>query len=218
MRAARLNLVLLVAVIGVLALNWILEFDRTERNFLILPGMVIPVAYESFSANPTLPGGLTEQPPPPGTIPWGGWPLHYEPTAEDAERAGRELENPFGTADVSAVERGRAVYEVYCQLCHGVTGSGDGTVAQRGFPTPASLLAANARNLPDGRIFHIVTYGQGNMPGHASQIEPEDRWRAALWVRQLQADAGPLPPTELDTPGDGVEPPPLSAEEAAHES
>jgi len=37
-----------------------------------------------------------------------------------------------------------------------------------------------------------VTYGQGNMPGHASQIEPEDRWKVALWVRHLQQEAGPV--------------------------
>ena len=215
MRGVRLNLVLLVAVIGILALNWVLEFDRTKRNFEVLPGMVIPVAYESFSANPVLPDGLTLQPSPAGTVPWRGRRLHYEPTAEDAERAGRELENPFMPADARALARGEAVYEVYCQLCHGITGSGDGSVAQRGFPTPASLLAQNARDLPDGRIFHIVTHGQGNMPGYASQIEPEDRWKAVLRVRQLQ-QAGPSMDEPM-VPGTAGGNEPDSSEEATDE-
>jgi mono/diheme cytochrome c family protein len=81
------------------------------------------------------------------------------------------------------------VYTIYCRVCHGPAGEGDGTVAQRGFPTPPSLLAANARNYADGRIFHIVSFGQGNMPGYAAQIEPADRWKATLWVRRLQEEA-----------------------------
>ena len=68
------------------------------------------------------------------------------------------------------------------------------------FPTPPSLVAPKARELPDGRIFHIATFGQGNMPSHAAQIEPEDRWKAVMWVRQLQAAAPPL----TEEPADGV--------------
>jgi len=189
---AKLNGVLLVLVIGIFALNWGLEPDPTQRNIEILPGMVTPVAYESFTASSVLAGGVTMQTPPSGTIPRQYRPLHYEATPEDAQRAGQELENPFAADEVGAVERGEFVFMTYCRVCHGPGGEGDGTVAKRGFPTPASLLAPNARNIADGRIFHIVTYGQGNMPGHASQIEPVDRWKVALWVRHLQQEAGPV--------------------------
>ena len=138
--------------------------------------------------------------PPAGAIARGYAPFHFEATPEEAERAGRELENPFSADDVLALEQGERVFETYCQLCHGVGGEGDGTVAMRGFPTPPSLLAPKARELPDGRIFHIATFGQGNMPSHAAQIEPEDRWKAVMWVRQLQAAAPPL----TEEPADGV--------------
>lgn len=185
---AKLNWALLVLVVGIFALNWGLEPDPTRRNFNFLPGMVTPVAYESFTTNPVLAGGVTMQTPPSGTIPRQHLPLHYEATPEDAQRAGYELANPFSAADPGAVERGEFVFMTYCQVCHGASGEGDGPVAKRGFPTPASLLAPNARKIADGRIFHIITHGQGNMPAHASQIEPEDRWRVILWVRQLQQE------------------------------
>lgn len=194
----KLNWVLLVVVLGVLALTWGLEPDTTQRNFDLMPGMVTSVASESFTANTVLPGGVTLQQPPAGTIPRDFRPLHYAATPEEAQRAGLELRNPYSTEDVEAVGRGEVVYTTYCQICHGAGGTGDGTVAKRGFPTPASLVAANARNITDGRIFHIVTYGQGNMPGHASQVEPSDRWRVALWLRHLQEEAGPLMDQEID--------------------
>ena len=186
---AKLNWLLLAAVIVVIALNWGLESDPTKRNFDVLPGMVAAVPYESFTENPVLTGGVTMQPPPAGTIPRGHLPLHYKATPEDAVRAGWELENPVFAEDIEAMERGEVVYTIYCRVCHGPAGEGDGTVAQRGFPTPPSLLAANARNHADGRIFHIVSFGQGNMPGYAAQIEPADRWKATLWVRRLQEEA-----------------------------
>ena len=100
---AKLNWALLVVVIGVLALNWGLQSDPTERNFDVLPGMVTPVAYESFTANPVLAGGMTMQIPPSGTIPRHHLPLHFEATPEDALRAGLELENPFTGDDAGAV-------------------------------------------------------------------------------------------------------------------
>lgn len=189
---AKLNWILLILVAGVLALNWGLESDPTQRNFEVLPGMVTAVSYESFTANQVLAGSMTQQTPPFGTIARQHLPLHFEATPEDALRAGLELDNPYLVEDTEAVARGEFVFKTYCETCHGPTGVGDGPVASRGFPTPASLLAANARAMADGRIFHVVTYGQGNMPGHASQIEPKDRWKVALWVRHLQQEAGPL--------------------------
>ena len=196
--SARLNWALLLAVVGVFALNWSLEPDPTKRNFAVMPGMVSAVPYESFTANPVLAGGVTMQLPPAGTIARGYAPLHFEATPEEAERAGRELENPFSPDDLPALRQGERVFETYCQLCHGSGGEGDGTVAMRGFPTPPSLLAPRARELPDGRIFHIATLGQGNMPSHAAQIEPEDRWKAVLWVRQLQQAAPPVIEEQTD--------------------
>lgn len=190
--SAKLNWVLLLAVIGVFALTWSLEPDPTKRNFEVLPGMVSAVPYESFTANPVLAGGATMQLPPTGAIARGYAPLHFEETPEEAERAGRELENPFSPDDVLALGQGERVFEIYCRLCHGSGGEGDGTVAMRGFPTPPSLLAPKARELPDGKIFHIATFGQGNMPSHAAQIEPEDRWKVVMWIRQLQQSAPPV--------------------------
>lgn len=199
-RGARLNLVLALAVVAVFALDLALSGDPTGRNVDLLPEMVAPVPYESFSTHPELPRGSTQQRPPEGSVPRGLPPLHFAATPEEAARAGRELDNPLtgesGAAPADGaqsrhLERGATVFEVYCRLCHGAGGAGDGPLTRRGFPAPPSLLAAQARELPDGQIFHVVTYGQGNMPGHATQIDRLDRWRVVLRVRELQAAAGP---------------------------
>ena len=87
---------------------------------------------------------------------------------------------------------GEFVFENYCATCHGAGGLGNGPVAQRGFPPPPSLLADKTRKMKDGHLFHVLTYGQNNMPSYASQISREDRWNVIGYVRSLQ-NAAPVP-------------------------
>ncbi len=197
-----LNRALLVVLALLAALHWGLRPNPNTRGLEFLPNMARAIPAEAFSANPVLAGGMTLQSPPAGTIARGRPPLHLTATVEDALRAGETLENPFSLDDPAAVARGQVVYSRDCLLCHGPSGAGDGTVAQRGFPAPPSLLATNARQMRDGQIFHIVTFGQGNMPSHATQIEPADRWRAVLRVREFQRDAEP---TAEPVPAPGTE-------------
>ena len=116
-------------------------------------------------------------------------PLHYGTSAAEADRAGLELVNPFKAGDAAAEARGAEVYQAFCKVCHGASGSGDGVVPRRGYPPPPSFLAGAPALLRDGRIFHAITYGKGNMPSYAAQVAREDRWKAVLYVRSLQKQA-----------------------------
>lgn len=180
------NLALLAAFVASLAMDWQLRPSPTQPNREFLPEMARTPRYNAFSANPNFPDGKTLQPPPPETIPRGYLPLHFVPTSEDASRAGLALTSPFRSGDAQAIARGAVVYGNFCQPCHGAAGKGDGLVVQRGFPAPPSLLAENAQNMRDGQLFHILTYGQKNMPSYAAQISRQDRWSVIAYVRSLQ--------------------------------
>jgi mono/diheme cytochrome c family protein len=186
----RLNLALLVLFLASLALNLALRLDPTRPNLEFLPEMTRTPRYNAFAPNPNFPDGKTLQAPEPGTIPRGYLSLPYGATAEDSVRAGSELANPFARAPAEASERGAGVYRNFCQPCHGPTGHGDGPVVLRGYPAPPSLVAERAVNMKDGQMFHILTYGQRNMPGYARQLSRDDRWKAVLFVRSLQRPAG----------------------------
>jgi mono/diheme cytochrome c family protein len=84
------------------------------------------------------------------------------------------------------VDRGRDRFNIYCTPCHDKTGSGNGTVVQRGFVKPPQLFAEHAQSLTDGEIFGIISKGQNNMPSYAAQIPEDDRWAIVTWVRVLQ--------------------------------
>lgn len=181
-----LNVTLLVLVVLVHGAVWLLRPQPGRRNVEAMPEMVRGPAAEPFAASAVFGDGKTLQGPPPGVVVRGLPPLRYAATSVEALRAGRELVSPVVAGSAPDLARGRHVFATYCQVCHGAKGTGDGPVAQRGFPTPPSLLADKARTMADGQLFHVVTYGQANMPAYAAQIPRLDRWRAVAFVRELQ--------------------------------
>jgi mono/diheme cytochrome c family protein len=172
----------LIAAIGAAC-----DDDPTVPNREYMPDMVSSVAYDSFAPNPNTRDGRTLMAPPAGTIPRGYQPLHFAPGPKEAERAGRELTNPIPDGPLVR-QRGEIAFQRWCSPCHGHEGLGDGLVAKR-FPRPPALTAEHARALPDGRLFHIVSFGQGVMPAYGQQVVQEDRWKIVRFVRQLQASA-----------------------------
>jgi mono/diheme cytochrome c family protein len=95
---------------------------------------------------------------------------------------------------------GKILYEIYCDHCHGATGTGDGKVAagvtveepgrgqvQKGTYNGVANLKGDAlKNISEGHIFHVITHGKGLMWAHGSQISVEDRWKIAKYVKTLQ--------------------------------
>jgi mono/diheme cytochrome c family protein len=186
------NSILFLGLLCTTALCWFVpERDVSKPNFDFLPEtqMAQSPAYDSFAPNPNFADGVTSRTPPAGTIARGQSLYRYLPTLQDAVRAGEELHNPFLPTDTIHRDRGTAVFTNYCQVCHGPLGQGNGPVTQGSFPPPASLQADRAVNMKDGQLFHVLTFGQGNMPSFSNQLSSDDRWSAILHVRMLQ---GPL--------------------------
>jgi len=84
------------------------------------------------------------------------------------------------------LERGRERYDIYCSVCHGRTGEGNGMIVQRGFPVPPSYHIDRLRQAPVGHFFDVMTQGYGIMYSYAERVKPEDRWVIAAYIRALQ--------------------------------
>ncbi len=200
------NIGLALILGGVCAAVALTQVDLAKPNMEILPDMKYSPAYSAYSTNSQFTNESTLQTPVSGTIARGQMPLHYAATKEDAVRAGDEISNPYalvsGPLDgmleegsqarfLASVARGNELFRVYCVVCHGATGVGDGPVTQRGFPPPPSLLTGNSRQMKDGQLFHILSYGQVNMPSMSSQISSDRRWDVINYVRNLQSATSP---------------------------
>ena len=96
--------------------------------------------------------------------------------------------------------RGRERYEIYCSVCHGPTGDGNGMIVQRGFPQPPSYHDQRLRDAPIGHFVDVITHGYGVMYSYASRVAPEDRWAIAAYIRALQLSQH-ASPNDADSEG-----------------
>lgn len=124
-----------------------------------------------------------------GTIPRGFMPYPYPNTPEGYELAGAELHNPLPKTDANVAE-GEALYGKFCVHCHGASGEADGLVAAKLSGKPPSYKDAAIMALPEGKMFHSITYGKGIMGSHASQVSKEERWKIIMYIRKLQYPNG----------------------------
>ncbi|HQR29851.1 MAG TPA: cytochrome c [Anaeromyxobacteraceae bacterium] len=121
--------------------------------------------------------------PPAGTRPAGA-------PVEPAVVSGR---NPDGTpvaripvpVTPELLEVGRRRFDVFCAVCHGVLGDGQGPVARNmSIRPPPSLLGSTQR--PDGFFYGAITEGYGYMPSYRPWLDDGERWAVVAYVRALQ--------------------------------
>ena len=123
--------------------------------------------------------------PPEHTLPRGykRYPYHNDPAAG---ATGNKNPNA-GQMTPEILNVGRQKFDIYCAVCHGPQGKGDGTVAVKMALKPPSLVSDKIVAASDGAIYHIITDGQGVMASYAYQIQNEnDRWAIVNYVRSLQ--------------------------------
>jgi mono/diheme cytochrome c family protein len=89
------------------------------------------------------------------------------------------------------IDRGQERFNIYCIVCHGPTGNGDGMIVRRGFPKPPTYHDDRLRNAPVGHFFDVMTNGWGKMNSYSYQVQPADRWAIAAYIRSLQASQNP---------------------------
>lgn len=112
------------------------------------------------------------------------------------------------------LRRGQERFTIYCAVCHGPLGNGQGKIWERGYLTPTSFhtervtqeeviqksppplgfsrgydrwgIKIPLRDAPLGYYFEVITKGFGGMPSYSAQITPEDRWKIIAYVKVLQ--------------------------------
>jgi mono/diheme cytochrome c family protein len=151
---------------------------------------------EFYNSNIHNPHRMNMREPAPNTVKRNaqGWLPYRLPNDSTGLRLADRLKNPLdSTAEV--VAQGKALYEMYCDHCHGPKGEGNGKVAsgvtvdgkEKGAYAGVPNYKSDAlKNITEGHIFHVITYGKNLMWPHGSQVSPEDRWKIAKYVKTLQ--------------------------------
>lgn len=172
--------------------------DFTGREYM--PDMAHSVAYEYYTPSRAVMAdgqmvnlfadGKSSREPVKGTIARGFMPYHFEDTPEGYEAAGAQLTNPYNKSHAAVLEKGKALYNTNCAICHGEKGDGKGTIVTNGkYPAPPpSYFEDRILNLSEGKMFHSVHYGKNLMGSYAGQMSKEERWMVVNYIKQMQAD------------------------------
>ncbi|MHA7102174.1 c-type cytochrome [Roseivirga pacifica] len=113
--------------------------------------------------------------------------LPYRLGKDDVEAAAL-IENPLPASD-EVITEGKRLYTLYCDHCHGASGEGStDATAKVGevFAGVPSYSSPAKRDLSQGHVFHVITWGIRRMGAHGSQLSEEKRWQIARYVQTLQ--------------------------------
>ena len=90
--------------------------------------------------------------------------------------------------DENFIKRGQERFNIYCSVCHGYSGVGNGLVAQNDEYNVivTSILSETLDDKSDGYFYDIISNGKNNMKGYSGQINEEDRWAIVTYIRALR--------------------------------
>ena len=189
------KLILKLAFISVVVLLSSCGGDSVP-GYEFMPNMYRSPSLETYGENTI--NGMNAQLPVEGTIARGHLlTFNYDGTLEGYLLAGKEAVNPIEDNKKTRAE-GKALYGMFCEHCHGETGTGDGTIkhaiysAVPHYNDEKLLRRAGVpmNELKAGHIFHTITYGLNAMGPHASQVTEEERWLIVNYVQQELQNSG----------------------------
>ena len=120
-------------------------------------------------------------------------PYYYDDTEEERERARQEIVgNPYPIT-TKGLEKGKNLYNIYCAICHGEKGDGNGWLVAEENPNaaypviPANFLVDPHVDNNNGHYYHAIMYGKNVMGAYKDKLDYEERWQVIHWIRNLQA-------------------------------
>ena len=175
-----------IAVVVIASFSLVSCFNNNKPNFQFMPNMYEPVGYETYGDYEVFPGQQEAMLPVDGTISRGWMPYEYPNTTDGLNLAKEELKNPLAVTEKNLSE-GKELYNIYCAICHGEKGDGQGVLVKRekflGIPSYDDA----GRNITEGGIYHVQMFGLNSMGSYASQTNELERWQIAQHVMNLKA-------------------------------
>jgi len=175
------------ALMGLLVLSSC-QRDSTFRGFEFMPNMYRGPAVETYSGIDLYADTASARKPVQGTVPRQFMAYKaYSPDPSGYDSAKAQMTMPASIpTDKLAMAEGEQLYNIFCDHCHGAKGAGNGILVKNekilGVPSYAD------REINEGTVFHVITYGKGIMGSHASMITPEERWKITQYVLKLRQE------------------------------
>ena len=159
--------------------------NKRKPNYQFFPNMYAPVGYEAYGEYDVFPNKQEALVPPEGTIARGHSLYSYANTNDGYNSALKNLKTDLSSSEID-LKRGKELYEIYCGICHGNKGAGQGKLVKRekilGVPSYAD------RPITTGSIYHVIYYGKNSMGSYANLLNEEERWQVTAYVEALRKE------------------------------
>lgn len=180
--------------------------DSSEPGRVYMPDMAYSRAYETYADHSNLAqkGINYNNLPVAGTVARGEE-LPYHLTNDSigyVQSAG--VMNPLPRLNETEMGEAERLYLINCAICHGTKLDGNGPLYKGGsgpFAAKPANLAGDPKivALPEGTLFHVMTYGKNLMGSYASQLNRKQRWMVAQYIKSKQAKPGMGAPADSTT-------------------
>ncbi|MFC0603812.1 c-type cytochrome [Winogradskyella pulchriflava] len=175
-------------VVLVMLVSFVSCKKNSRPNYQYMPNMYESVGYETYQESDAFANGVEAQLPAEGTIPRGDFmPYEIDNTNEGYEFAKANLQSPLDSTQVDHAVGG-PLYTIYCGICHGVKGDGQGKLVQREKILGVPSYDDAGRAITAGSIYHVIYYGRNTMGSYANQLNENERWQVVAYVEKLKAD------------------------------
>lgn len=177
----------LYKIVAVVGLSFLATscFDKSKPNYQFMPNMYEAVPYETYSEHDVFKDGKEGQLPAEGTIKRGFVPFEIPNTTEGYALAKETLKSPLDSVSLNP-EKGKELFNIYCAICHGDKGDGQGNLVKR--EKFLGVPSYKDREITEGSIYFVVTYGLNSMGSHANQLSQEERWQVTDYVLKLRSE------------------------------
>lgn len=188
---------LIVATISILGFR---GDKSTSQPLYVFPDMDWQAKYLPQGGNQFFADGRNDRPVVPGTVGRGyGWEIKEVFSADYQDEV---LQNPplYSGKDADGewlrgfpvevtdefMQLGKEKYAIFCAVCHGAAGDGNGITKQYGMAATPTYHDDRLRGQAEGEIFNTITYGKNLMGAYGMKLRPEERWAVIAYMRALQ--------------------------------
>ena len=175
--------IFLVLIFGVLISVFSCS-DPSKPNYQYFPNMYESIGYETYADSKAFTNGIEAQIPVDNTVARGWAPYDYPDSNEGYEMAKISLKSPIQMNDEN-LSNGVELYGIYCAVCHGKKGDGQGILMTR--EKFLGIPSYKDREITPGSIYHVLMYGKNAMGSHAGQVNSKERWQIAQHVIMLRS-------------------------------
>lgn len=143
------------------------------------------------------------------TLPEGAVTNRYVPNGNRMTPEGQAMTNPLSAPSEADLAKGKKMFTIYCQTCHGVDGKGGAPVTKndpanniRRYPIAPPNLSGAGTTIPmrsDGYIYLTIRNGGSVMPRYGAAMTDHEMWAVVAYIRTLEGAAYALPAPPADT-------------------